>query len=99
MDIKPGARLHSTVCTTQVVVVRGSGPVELTCGGAPMSDTAAPASGTPAPGLGHGTTLGKRYADEAGTVEVLCVKPGQGSLALDGTELRLKEAKQLPASD
>ncbi len=43
--------------------------------------------------------MGKRYVDEAGTIELLCVKPGKGTLALDGAALVLKEAKPLPASD
>ena len=43
--------------------------------------------------------MGKRYVDEAGTVELLCVKAGKGSLAIDGTILRTKDAKPLPSSD
>ena len=43
--------------------------------------------------------MGKRYVDAAGTVELLCVKPGKGTLAADGVALLLKEAKPLPASD
>ena len=47
----------------------------------------------------QGTLLGKRYTDEAGTIEVLCTKPGDGSIGLGQTALTLKEAKPLPASD
>ena len=43
--------------------------------------------------------MGKRYVDSAGSVELLCVKPGKGSLALDGVVLTVKDAKPLPASD
>jgi hypothetical protein len=43
--------------------------------------------------------LGKRYVDEAGTIEVLCTKPGDGALALDGQPLEVKSAKPLPSSD
>lgn len=32
-------------------------------------------------------------------MEVLCTKPGQGTLALNGVPLPLKAAKPLPASD
>lgn len=46
-----------------------------------------------------GTALGKRYVNEDESLEVLCTKPGDGSLALSGTPLGLKEAKPLPASD
>jgi hypothetical protein len=43
--------------------------------------------------------LGKRYVDDGDTMEVLCTKPGTGSLGADGASLQLKEAKPLPASD
>jgi len=46
-----------------------------------------------------GTQLGKRYVDEPTGLEVLCVKPGSGTLAADGRDLTLKSAKPLPASD
>jgi hypothetical protein len=99
-----GSTLLSTVDDTAVVVVRWSaGPAELTCGGAPMVAKAehggAPngsvVDGAPA----SGTVLGKRYADAEGSVELLCTKPGPGSLALNGTPLTIKSAKPLPASD
>jgi hypothetical protein len=35
----------------------------------------------------------------AGDLELLCTKPGKGSLADGGQPLALKEAKPLPASD
>lgn len=47
----------------------------------------------------QGTALGKRYVSSAGDLELLCVKPGKGSLCVGGTPLALKEAKQLPSSD
>ena len=43
--------------------------------------------------------MGKRYVDDAETLELLCTKPGDGVPALAGEVLRLKEAKPLPASD
>ena len=46
-----------------------------------------------------GTLMGKRYVDAAGSFELLCTKPGQGSLSVDGTILNTKDAKPLPASD
>ena len=95
--MKPGSRLKSTVCDSEVVVIRyGSGV--LTCGGAPMGDGAGE-RGEIDPAQAGGTVMGKRYVDAAGTVELLCVKPGKGTLALDGLALQLKEAKPLPASD
>ena len=55
--------------------------------------------GSLATGWDKGTLIGKRYVDAAGTVELLCVKPGKGSLAIAGVALQLKDAKPLPASD
>ena len=43
--------------------------------------------------------LGKRYVDEDDTLEVLCTKPGAGTLAVGGRPLVLKSAKPLPSSD
>jgi hypothetical protein len=51
------------------------------------------------PAFASGTLTGKRYVDDAGTVELLCVKAGKGSLSLGGVALVLKEAKPLPSSD
>lgn len=99
--MKPGMRLKSSACASEVMVIRfGSGT--LTCGGAPLLDTGTgTGSGQVNLVLAHagGTAMGKRYVDAAGTVELLCVKPGQGTLALGGVPLMVKEAKPLPASD
>ena len=95
--MKPGTRLKSSACASEVLVIRYAGGV-LTCGGAPLLDTGAePVALDPA--HAGGTVMGKRYVDAAGTVELLCVKPGQGTLALDGVPLMIKEAKPLLASD
>lgn len=95
--MKPGSRLKSTACTSEAVVIRYGGGV-VQCGGAPMTE-AGDANGEIDPAMAGGTIMGKRYVDEAGTIELLCVKAGQGTLALDGTALQIKEAKPLPASD
>ena len=47
----------------------------------------------------EGTKLGKRYVSDAGDLELLCTKAGDGSLGLEGVLLKLKEAKKLPSSD
>jgi hypothetical protein len=101
MELKPGTRLRSTVCETQVVVVRApSEPVELACGGAPLDDNldGAP-TGEPAADLAGGTLLGKRYADSDVGLELLCSHAGAGTLTCNGVELPLKDAKPLPSSD
>ena len=46
-----------------------------------------------------GVVMGKRYIDEAETLEVLCVKAGDGSLAANGTLLLQKDTKKLPKTD
>jgi len=99
--LKPGSRWTSSVCDTEVIVVKGSpDPVELTCGGVAMVAAGEePAAGALEDGTSEGTLLGKRYVDDGDTMEVLCTKPGTGSLGADGAPLQLKEAKPLPASD
>ncbi|MCX7864513.1 MAG: hypothetical protein N2423_05695 [Novosphingobium sp.] len=96
--MKPGTRLKSVTCDTEVMVIRcGTGTIE--CGGAPMAETK-PAETLPlSPEHANGTLMGKRYVDAEGTFELLCVKPGKGSLSVNGVALVTKDAKPLPASD
>jgi hypothetical protein len=84
MTLKPGARLFSAVRSTEIIVVKApSGEADITIGGAPPVASAAERKGG-AVAAGHGgAAMGKRYVDDAGTIEVL----------------QLKEAKPLPASD
>jgi hypothetical protein len=100
-QLKAGTRIQSAVCATEVMVIQApEGEVELRCGGAPMLEIGAEKSGDAVdPGAAAGTQIGKRYVDADGTIELLCTKPGDGSLSLGGTALMLKEAKPLPASD
>jgi hypothetical protein len=101
-QIKPGTRLRSAVCSTEVMVVLApSREVELSCGGAPMLEAGAepPPGASLAADAAGGTQLGKRYQSASGDLEVLCTKAGEGSLAADGTALQLKGAKPLPSSD
>ncbi len=99
-ELKPGARLRSVTCTTEVVIVRSGGD-DLRCGGQPMVDIAEAGepSAQPAEGFDGGTEIGKRYTDEAAGLEVLCTKAGAGSLSLGDSLLVVKGAKPLPASD
>ena len=101
-EIKAGKRFRSAVCDTEVMVVAApADAVELTCGGAAMvpHDEEPPAGGSLAADASDGTQLGKRYVNEAGDLEVLCTKPGDGSLGAGGAALSIKEAKPLPSSD
>ena len=101
MQLKVGAKLRSTTCTSEMIVVRAPGAdVDLRCGGhavvlATDTDTknelSADASG--------GTQTGKRYADDELGLEILVTKAGQGSLSIGSTPLELKQAKALPSSD
>jgi hypothetical protein len=104
VDLTPGMKLASTVCATEVIVVRPpSGPVDVECGGAAMvAADVAPDEGDRGivDGAHAGSTLlGKRYVHEESGLELLCTKPGEGSLAVAGVALPLKEAKPLPSSD
>ena len=92
------------MCATEVIIVRPpSEAVDVECGGTPM----VPADQAPAEGdrgsvdgaFAEGTLLGKRYLHEGSGLELLCTKPGDGSLAVGGVALPLKEAKPLPSSD
>jgi hypothetical protein len=43
--------------------------------------------------------LGKRYKDELSGVEVLCIKPGNCQLNLDGRGMEELQPKVLPSAD
>jgi len=101
-ELKAGTRLKSAVCATEIMVITApAGSLDLGCGGAPMigRDESAPEGASLDASASAGTALGKRYANQAGDLELLCTKPGDGSLALGGEVLVLKEAKPLPSSD
>ena len=96
--MKPGSKLKSAVCDTEVMVIRGSDLV-VDCGGKPMADDKPATLAELDPAFADGTKIGKRYVDAAGTVELLCVKAGKGSLSIGGVALQTKDAKPLPSSD
>ena len=102
MELKPGSRWKSAVCSAEFVVVRPpKQPGALKCGGHDV----VPANTTPAAGLtidadlSDGIHMGKRYFDEQTGLELLASKAGLGALTLDGRKLQLKDAKALPSSD
>ena len=102
MKLKAGSRVKSAVCTTEVMVIQTpDADLDVRCGGAPMlaMGEQAPAGGSVAASASAGTQIGKRYVNAEGKLELLCTKPGKGSLAVGDTLLVLKEAKPLPASD
>ena len=101
MELKAGTRLRSTTDETEVIVVKtGGDDVDLRCGGHAMVplDAEGPKEGIEA-GFDEGTQLGKRYEYEGAGLEVLCTKPGKGSLSVGDDVLLIKGAKPLPSSD
>jgi hypothetical protein len=101
-ELKAGTRIKSAVCATELMVIQApEGDADVRCGGAPIIGIGdeAPAGAEIDSEAKGGTQIGKRYVDEAGTLELLCTKPGEGSLALGSAPLVLKEAKPLPSSD
>jgi hypothetical protein len=101
VELRPGAKLRSAVCSTEVIVVKApTAPVDLECGGTPMvAATTEVPGGAVDPARAEGTLLGKRYVHEVAGLEVLCTKPGDGSLSVGGALLPQKDAKPLPSSD
>ncbi len=101
-QLKPGSRLFSAVCSTELIAVKApADAIDITIGGAPPVASAADrdGSGSVAEGFGGGAAMGKRYVDADDTVELLCTKPGDGIPAVGGVPIVLKEAKAFPASD
>ena len=102
MEIRAGSRLKSAVCQTEVIAVKAPGvEMDIRCGGVPMVDPTGAASEAvnPVDGAMNGTQMGKRYVDAGDSIELLCTKPGDGSLGLGDDFLTIKESKPLPASD
>ncbi|MFZ1491626.1 MAG: hypothetical protein WAS51_16935 [Ilumatobacteraceae bacterium] len=99
--LRPGTRLFSAVCTTELITVKAPAePIELTIGGAPPVMSADErTAGTPSEGHDRGAALGKRYVDATELVELLCTKGGDGAPAVAGELMHVKGAKALPASD
>ena len=101
VKFRAGQQLVSAVDSTAVIIIKA--PAEestLTCGGVAMAAPGEPAAAAePDPSQMGGTQIGKRYVDEGDTIQVLCTKAGEGTLALDGKPLVIQAAKPLPASD
>jgi hypothetical protein len=101
MQLKVGQRLVSLTDATAVIVISASlADVSLTCGGIEMVEPDSTAERRPIlDGENEGGRLGKRYTDEAGEIEILCTKAGEGTLRVNGQPLVVKVAKALPSSD
>ena len=102
MELKPGLRLESATCDTQVVVVKAPKDhpdVDVRCGGFPMHELGTVIDRQAATLEGEPTLLGKRYANEELGLELLCTAPGIGTLTIGEDPLLVKGAKPLPSSD
>ena len=99
MDLAAGKRLKSAVCTTEIMVIAApDGDVDIRCGGSPMGEGASN-GGAPSGDFAGGSAIGKRYVNGDGSLEVLCVKAGDGSLSVGADALNVKDAKKLPKTD
>jgi hypothetical protein len=76
-------------------------PLDIGCGGPPMlaMQQAAPSGLALDAAFAEPSLTGKRYVDEAETMEFLCTKGGAGALSVNGIRLAVKQAKALPSSD
>jgi len=96
---KPGIKLSSRVCKTQIMILRiPAVEMEIFCGGLPMV-LGDPAEFEELQGENNGTLVGKRYTDETETMEFLCTRGGEGTIAVSGHKIDIKSAKKLPSSD
>jgi hypothetical protein len=97
-----GMRLKSTVCTTEIIVVRTSKEdLDLRCGGSPMVplDAKIGEFAGPAATFASGTMLGKRYVAGDFGLEVICSSAGAGSLSVGDQPLEVMKPRLLPSSD
>jgi hypothetical protein len=101
MYLKVGQSLACRTDTTTVLIIKAAEvDVSLTCGGVEMADSRSVGDRVPiADGATAAVELGKRYIDESGAFEVLCIAAGEGALEIDGVPLILKSTKVLPSSD
>jgi hypothetical protein len=95
--LKPGTRLKSAVCEAEFMIIKAADSDELTCGGIALDESSARIEG--ASDKMDGCVIGKRYINASESIEVLCVKTGEGSLYCNDEELMTKDTKKLPSSD
>jgi len=102
MELRPGLRLESATCDTQVVVVKApkdQPDVDVRCGGVPMRPHGEGGERVAMTVEGEPTLLGKRYEDAELGLELLCSQAGDGALTIGEQPLLMKGAKPLPSSD
>lgn len=99
VNVKPGTRFKSAVCDTEFMVVKGTGDIDLRCGGSTVLASGETGGGELSEGYSDGCLIGKRYVDQEASVELLCTKGGAGSLSVGDQILTIKQAEALPSSD
>lgn len=102
MELRPGLRLESATCDTQVVVVKApkdAADVDICCGGEPLRELGAGGERLAATTAGEPTLLGKRYSHDELGLELLCTQGGEGTLSVGDEPLAQRAAKPLPSSD
>jgi hypothetical protein len=95
--LKPGTRIKSAVCEAEFMIIKAGDSDELTCGGVALDESSDRIEGTS--DRMNGCVIGKRYINASESIEVLCVKTGEGSLYCNDEELMTKDTKKLPSSD
>ena len=95
--LKPGTRLESAVCDAEFMIIKAGDSDVLTCGGVALDESSDRVEG--ATDKMDGCVIGKRYINAQESIEVLCVKTGEGSLYCNEEELMTKDTKKLPSSD
>src|SRR3984957_20755065 len=98
VKFRAGQQLVSAIDSTAVIVIKApAAECTVTCGGVAMATAGEPVTAAePDPAQLAGTQIGKRYVDEADTIQLLCTKAGQGTLALDGNPLRFRRPSRCP---
>lgn len=99
MEIRVGTKLRSQTSTAELIVVRTpGGNLDLKADGIDLvpSDQA---SGPIGQAGAEPLQIGKRFSNESGALELLCVKPGNGVLTCGDEILSIKASKALPSSD
>jgi len=102
IQLRTGGRVRSATCTAEFIVVKAPAePVDLRCGGEPViaGVVRQDVTGSPGTAVDGGSSIGKRYVDATGAIEVLCTKSGPSALSTAGEPLVVKGAKPLPSSD
>jgi hypothetical protein len=92
-------RLTSSSSAAELIVVRSTPEaVDLAIDGEPLGQAGAVPGGADAGGE-VSIQLGKRYTDDDGRIELLCIRAGSGTLTCDGRRMDVKGAQPLPSSD